>query len=314
MKTFIRVVEAWVPSADRSLLEFGGGMYGAATRFEAASREMCFGYGEGLPGQAWEQRRPIVLKGFEGSYFKRTKQALAEGLTCGIAVPIFAGEFLTSVMVLFCGDDDNHAGAIELWRHDPAEAPEMNLADGHYGSTAEVFEYISRRTSFRKGIGLPGQAWGSGLPVFMEDLGKGSRFMRAETATQVGINRGFAMPCPAPGEVSHVLAFLSALGTPIVRRFESWQPDETRNHLVRSTGFCERDGALGPSASDTTQPERGQGAIGKAFLTGVPAFSDNAASEPGGIGASATAAGLASLVAVPIIRDGKLVSVIAWYF
>ena len=33
MKTFIRVVEAWVPSADRSLLEFSGGMYGAATRF-----------------------------------------------------------------------------------------------------------------------------------------------------------------------------------------------------------------------------------------------------------------------------------------
>ena len=79
MKTFIRVVEAWMPSADRSLLEFGGGMYGAATRFEAASRDMCFGYGEGLPGQAWEQRRPVMLKGFEGSYFKRIRQALAEG-------------------------------------------------------------------------------------------------------------------------------------------------------------------------------------------------------------------------------------------
>ena len=71
----------------------------------------------------------------------------------------------------------------------------MQLADGHYGSTADAFEYVSRRTSFRKGNGLPGLAWGSGLPVFMEDLGKGSRFLRAETAAKVGINRGFAIPC-----------------------------------------------------------------------------------------------------------------------
>ena len=201
MKTFIRVVEAWVPSSDRSMLEYGGGMYGSATRFAEVSRSMCFGFGEGLPGQAWQQRRPIVLKSFDGSYFKRTKVAHAEGLTSGIAVPIFAGEFLTSVLVLFCGEDEAHAGAIELWRNEPADGPDMQLADGHYGSTAEAFEYVSRRTSFRKGNGLPGLAWGSGLPVFMEDLGKGSRFLRAETATKVGINRGFAIPCPVPGVI-----------------------------------------------------------------------------------------------------------------
>ena len=313
MKTFIRVVEAWVPSADRSMLEYGGGMYGQAARFAAASQAMCFGYGEGLPGQAWEQRRPIVLRQFDGSYFKRTKVAHAEGLTCGIAVPIFAGEFLTSVLVMFCGDDEAHAGAIELWRHDPAETAEMLLADGYYGHTAEAFEFISRRTSFRKGNGLPGLAWGSGLPVFMEDLGKGARFLRAETATKVGINRGFAMPCPVPGANSYVMAFLSALATPIVRRFESWEPDDTRAHLVRTGGFCEIGGSLTPSAGDAG-PERGQGTIGRAFLTGAPAFSDNAASEPGSIGASAAAAGLQSVVAVPIVRDGLLVAVVAWYF
>jgi putative methionine-R-sulfoxide reductase with GAF domain len=313
MKTFIRVVEAWVPSSDRSMLEYGGGMYGQATRFAEVSRSMCFGFGEGLPGQAWQHRRPIVLKDFEGSYFKRTMVAHAEGLTSGIAVPIFAGEFLTSVLVLFCGEDDAHAGAIELWCNEPAEGPDMQLADGHYGSTAEAFEYVSRRTSFRKGNGLPGLAWGSGLPVFMEDLGKGSRFLRAETATKVGINRGFAIPCPVPGPDAYVMAFLSALGTPIVRRFESWEPDATRQRLVRIAGFCEAGGPLAPSA-DTTQPERGQGTIGRAFLTGAPAFSDNVASEPGSIGTSAAAAGLASVVALPIVRDGLLVAVVAWYF
>ena len=95
----------------------------------------------------------------------------------------------------------------------------MSLADGYYGSTAEAFEYISRRTSFRLDNGLPGMAWASGKPVFIEDLGKSARFLRAETATRVGINRGFAMPCPVPTNETYVMAFLSALGTPIVRRF-----------------------------------------------------------------------------------------------
>ena len=114
MKTFIRASEVWVPSTDRTMLEWGGGLYRAAPRFAAISRTLCFGRGEGLPGQAWEQERPIVLKVVQGSYFRRTAAAHAEGITCGIAVPIYAGDFLTSVLVIFCGDDEAHAGAIEL--------------------------------------------------------------------------------------------------------------------------------------------------------------------------------------------------------
>ena len=96
MKTFIRVIEYWVPSEDGGLLGFGGGLFGSATRFAAATRELCFGRGEGLPGQAWEAGHPIVLKDLEGSYFRRAAAARAEGLTCGIAVPIFKGERLSS--------------------------------------------------------------------------------------------------------------------------------------------------------------------------------------------------------------------------
>jgi hypothetical protein len=62
VNTFIRASEVWVPSADRTMLEFGGGLYGKATRFGALSRNLCFGRGEGLPGQAWEQGRPLVLR------------------------------------------------------------------------------------------------------------------------------------------------------------------------------------------------------------------------------------------------------------
>ena len=119
------------------------------------SHSMCFGRGEGLPGRGWDEGRPIVLRELDPAVVRRSEPARAEGLTCAIALPIFAGDTLKAVLVMFCGDDDEHAGAIELWRNDPAESKDMTLDDGYYGTTADAFEFISRRTSFRKGVGLP---------------------------------------------------------------------------------------------------------------------------------------------------------------
>jgi hypothetical protein len=70
VKTFVKAVEYWVPGIDRRHLEYGGGLYGQATRFAVLSRKLCFGRGEGLPGKAWEQGHPVLLKQFEGSYFQ----------------------------------------------------------------------------------------------------------------------------------------------------------------------------------------------------------------------------------------------------
>ncbi len=310
--TFIRVVEVWVPDADGALLVLDSAHYGAATRFGASSRQMCFGRGEGLPGQAWETGRPIVLKQFEGSAFRRTQAAHAEGLTCGIALPVFAGATLRAVVLIFCGDSDQQVGAIELWRNAPDESRDLTLDDGYYGATANVFEFISRRTAFRKGTGLPGLAWANGLPVFMADLGKGERFLRADSALKVGINRGFAVPCSSTDGAHYVMAFLSALATPIVRRFETWLPDDTRQCVLRSEGFCEQQGAL-DAAGFEARAERGQGAVGTAFSSGVPQVAEQARDEPGGVGAAARAAGLESVVALPVMGGGRCVAVVAWY-
>lgn len=157
----------------------------------------------------------------------------------------------------------------------------------------------------------------SGAPLFIEDLGKSNRFLRADSATKVGINRGFAIPCPVRDGQTWVMAFLSALGTPIARRVEVWTPDVARAGrgepaaLTRTSGFCEQAGNLGSAASVI---ERGQGSIGQVVLTGVPVVSVDAVAEPAGVGADAQAAGLQSLIALPLIRDGKLLSVVVWYF
>ncbi len=310
MNTFIKATEYWLPSRDRSCLEFGGGLYAPDSQLGCVSAEMCFAPGQGLPGRAWESAAPVVLHQFEGSYFLRTKEAQADGLSCAIALPIFHGDYLAAVVVFFCGDGEDHAGAIEVWSNDPRQGADMTLLDGHYGRTAEAFEYISRRTSFRHGFGLPGQAWQQGAPVFLPDLGRGASFMRTDSALRVGINRGLALPCATPGLNTYVLAFLSALGTPIAKRIEVWMRDDTGHHLQLHTGFCETQGEL-RQAAQTPGVQPGQGAVGRVWERGIPVISSDLAAETV---VAAQVPGLSSVIAWPVIDEGWFVAVIALYF
>ena len=94
-----------------------------------------------------------------------------------------------AVMVLLCGDEGKHVGAIELWHNDPELSHEISLVDGYYG-TAETFEFNSRHTRFSRGYGLPGRAWKAGMPVIMNDLDTSGRFLRRQEASEVGIRCG----------------------------------------------------------------------------------------------------------------------------
>lgn len=277
-KTFIRAVEYWVPSADGDLLEFGGGLFGDAQRLEAATRNLCFGKGEGLPGQAWEAGHPLMLKSLQAPGFHRAAAAKAAGLTCAVALPVFVGDRLSTVVVLFCGDDEEHAGAVELWHNQPEESSDMTLLDGYYGTTGDTFEFLSRSTSFRPGTGLPGRTWENQAPVFMPDLGRGSGFLRADSAVKVGINRGFALPCSATDGHVYVLAFLSALATPIARQVDVWQPDAMASHLSHRFSFSEYHSIAEPISDDRL--ELGMGTVGQVFASGVPALMGDAIVMP----------------------------------
>ena len=308
--TFIRATEVWLPSRDRLQLEHAGGWYGGAPQLARVSRNMVFGRGEGLPGRAWETAAPVVLHGFEPATFRRTDAALADGLTCGIALPIFAGEYLLAVLVFFCSDQGEQAGAIEVWHTDPRRGPDMALRDGHYGRTAETFEYLSRHTQFRHGVGLPGQAWAARAPVLMPDLGRAAGFLRGDVAQRVGINRGMAMPCATPGPDLYVIAWLSALGTPLARRMEVWQPDAQTGTLVLQSGFCEQLGTLAPEVAPA-RLQRGQGSVGCCWMTGLPTLGQTVADEPG---PASAVPGLAAVLAFPVLDQGRFVAAVAMYF
>lgn len=301
--TFIQVAEVWAP--EDGVLKLREGSYGTLSAFEAESRRTTFARGEGLPGKAWAEARPVVLKGFDGSYFRRIEAAAEAGMTAAVAVPIFSGDTLLAVLVVLCGDDAARTGAIEVWSEADGV---LKLDDGYYGG-AEHFEWVSRHTQFPKGQGLPGGVWASGHPMLMRDLGSGYRFVRAESAAKAGLTTGLGLPVPVPGDASFVLTLLSARGTPIARRFELWDARKGRagkDAALLVDGMCAREGTLGDpdNAGNERRATAWQGAIGRVIGTGMPVVE---AGKPG------LAAGYDTMVAVPIHEDGALAHVVAWY-
>ena len=188
-----------------------------------------------------------------------------------MALPVFAGEFLMAVVVLLCGDDAKHVGAIELWHNDPERSHEMGLVDGYYG-TADMFEFNSRHTRFPRGFGLPGRTWKADRPLIVADLHNAKRFLRWEDASEIGINCGIGIPYKSSGDETWVVTLLSAQATPIAQRFEIWVPDATRQTLIFEAGSCST-GANLDALYGSAQIRKGEGAIGGAWFTGIPGIS-----------------------------------------
>ena len=312
MKAFIRVAEIWVPTEDGRALRFLDGLYGPLDDFRAVSETMRFARDEGLPGKAWASGHPIILKQFENSYFKRTEAAKAVGLTCGVALPVFAGDVLKAVVVFFCGDDAAHVGAIELWNNDPDVSYEMRLVDGYYG-TAEMFEFNSRYTRFPRGFGLPGRVWKSNMPLIAKDLYRSKAFLRWQEAVEIGINRGLGIPYPHASGHTWVMTFLSARDTPIARRFEIWVPNEAGDALIFKAGDCDQNTLLAADYQ-SARIGNGEGTIGQAWRSGVPALRTNVGVDASPAGRSAAAAGLDAMIAVPIMNEHGSKAVVVWYF
>jgi hypothetical protein len=279
MRTFIRIAEVWTPSADGTVLELAGGLFDAAPAFGAISRQMCFGRAEGLPGHAWDEGRPILLRRLDGSMFRRATAAQAAGLGCALAVPIFRGDALTSVVVLLCGSDDE-VGAIELWHNDPRVESDLRLADGYFGAGTPELEDLSRDGFLPRGSGLPGEAWQRESAVFVDNIGTARNFLRAQTAASAGIVRALALPCSTRDRQTWVLSLLSSHSTPIARRVESWLPAADGTGLERGFGYCESSGGTLETGPVTVRYPADLGPIGDAWRSGVAQASEGVLAMP----------------------------------
>lgn len=308
MKTFIKVIEIWIPDKDRTQLEFGSGLYGALTDFKNASEQQHFAYNEGLPGKAWAAGHPIVLTKFEHSYFKRTAAAQKSGLTCGIALPVFSGDFLLAVVVFLCGDDEEHAGAIEVWCNNAADKDTLHVMDGYYG-TLKDFENSSQLVNIPKGRGLPSMAWATGMPALIDDIGKANEFIRSDDAQLAGITTGLSIPVGNSNEQTYVMTFLSAKATPLAKRIQIWIPDAAGKQLVCQQGYSKNSNNLA-EIFETITVNKGVGALGRVWLTGMPVITGN----PHESEYNPELDNLSTMLAVPVIEQGRLKAIVTFLF
>ncbi len=305
---FIKAAEVWAPALDVDELVLVHGFYGELGAFGDAAASHRFLFARGLPGVAWAKRRPVVMR-TDNEQFERCVEAAEAGLTSAIAIPVFAGDVLTAVLVLLCGDDEEVGGAIEVWRPTPDDGiadPTISLLDGYFGRLHQ-FEEVARRTHFRPGEGLAGSVWRTSHPVLTPRFSVDAGFADAATADGVEITTGFGFPVAGVvGAADYVVAFLSTSETPIARLIEIWK--------VARDGTLELVGGYAASGVDVMHRHQGtrieprSGLLGGAQVRGMPAVSSIVTGE------MAVAMGCVAEVAIPVMVDGRCRSVVLFAF
>jgi|TARA_R110000868_G_scaffold100529_7_gene276410 hypothetical protein len=296
MNAFIKAAEIWVPNhteSDRSShLHAAASYYGELGHFAEISATMTFGYGEGLPGSAWQCGHPVLWSDLRSDRFKRSNFISDTGIDSGLAIPIFAGDFLQAVVVLFCGNPGTASGAVEIWQNDTQSPQQLNLMDGYYG-VLEQFAAISRNMTIQQGESLPGKAWQLDQPLLLQNLANRHCFIRAHPAEECGLATGLALPYIDNHRNGHVVCLLSTLGTPIASQYEVWLPDG--NQLKFHDGFA-IDGSDLHQRYDGDQIERGEGQLGKVWLSGVPHLASRNLTAP--------------ILCLPVINAGRLSGIV----
>lgn len=303
MTYFIKAAEVWEPELGGQTLALSSAHYGDFqvgdfSEFREASQWLRFSIDEGLPGKTWAQRRPLIWTDLSIAHFKRKELAEIAGLVCGMSIPVFAGEFLMAVVVLFFADGNQESSAVEVWQNRDYYDNELQLNGGYYGNL-EKFEWVSQRLTILRGHGLPGTAWKMGGPTIMTNLGESGSFLRASHARECGLTTGLAIPfCYTERDVQ-VVTFLSSLETPVARRFEVWRPDAAHRYMLFSNGFCSEQSDLKARYRGIGYA-RGESFTGKVWLTGRPLVDSIDDSERG--------------IFIPFIVNGTLQAVICFVF
>lgn len=99
--------EAWVPSADQTVLECSPAWYsktGSLSEFRRSSQEFVFSPGLGIPGRVWASHHPEWCRDVsaqQGGVYLRSEIALAAGLKAALGIPILANNQVLAVLVFY---------------------------------------------------------------------------------------------------------------------------------------------------------------------------------------------------------------------
>jgi PAS domain S-box-containing protein len=115
-----------------------------------------------------------------------------------------------------------------LWRVDP-RAGLMRCSDVWHAPGSKAFEFVdlSRRSTFPRGVGLPGRVWARGEPVWIPDVVPDVNFPRAATAACSGLHGAFGFPIVVGNDLLGVIEAFSD---------EIQQPDEDLLRMLGAIG------------------------------------------------------------------------------
>jgi PAS domain S-box-containing protein len=99
----------------------------------------------------------------------------------------------------------------QMWQLDPKADLLRCVAFWHEPAAAvAAFADLSRKTTFRPGLGLPGRVCASRGPDWVSDVARDTNFPRAEEAAHCGLHGAFAIPIVHGEEVLGVMEFFHA--------------------------------------------------------------------------------------------------------
>ena len=147
-----------------------------------------------------------------------TARVLAESVTLEEATP--------KILHAICDSLGWAHGAI--WRVDEA-ANVLRCVETWQPPSIQVAEFdaISRRSTFRRGIGLPGRVWLSAEAAWIPDVTRDTNFPRAQAADEEGLHAAFGFPILLGSRVLGVLEFFSR---------EIMEPDQELIRLMSAIG------------------------------------------------------------------------------
>ncbi len=104
----------------------------------------------------------------------------------------------------------------ELWLVDSTANVLRYVETWHLPSVdIPKFLLVSRQMTFSPNIGLPGCIWGSGQPVWIEDVNIEGSFLQTSTVIQEGLHGGFGFPLKNGDEILGVIIFFSQKIQPV---------------------------------------------------------------------------------------------------
>ena len=139
-------------------------------------------------------------------------QNLEHSVTHSIAEAVSVTAAMTAVIRAICETEswecgryfrvDEKAGALRLGESWGVPEPAIQ-------QFIERSDQLSREIAYRPGVGLIGQVWQSGQPLWVADVTKDARVLKAAFTADVGLRGGFVFPVISEGKTIGVLAFSS---------------------------------------------------------------------------------------------------------